>query len=94
MQYTNPKDQHGADLAWLVKLAYLFVGGASIAYFLMVLRNGGSLAAAAAQASVGLLYGVAALILVFGLVIVGGSLRNPVVEAQQARSTIRPDARR
>lgn len=86
MQPTNPKMEHGANVASFVKLAYLFVGAASLVYFLLSMHDGGTLAAAATQASLGLLQGVAVLIVVFGLVIVGSALRHP---ARQVASQVR-----
>jgi uncharacterized protein (UPF0333 family) len=55
------------DLSAFVKLAYLLIGCAALAYFLIQMRQGGSLATAAENASVGLVYGVGALIVVVGL---------------------------
>jgi hypothetical protein len=65
-----------AEVPALVKLAYLLIGCASLAYFLIHLRSGGSLATAANEASLGLVYGVAALIVVFGVVVVALSFRR------------------
>ncbi|PWU08526.1 MAG: hypothetical protein C5B51_07730 [Terriglobia bacterium] len=65
-----------ADLSAYIVLAYLLVGGGSIVYFLLHMQGAGSIAAAAAQASISLVYGVTALIVVFGVVIVGLSLRG------------------
>jgi len=65
-----------AEVPALVKLAYLLIGCASLAYFLIHLRSGGTLVAAANEASLGLVYGVAALIVIFGVVVVALSFRN------------------
>ena len=65
-----------ADVTGAVKLAYLLIGFASLAYFLFHWRSGGTLAAAANEASLGLVYGVAGLIVIFGVVVVGLSLRR------------------
>jgi len=65
-----------ADVPALVKLAYLLIGCATLAYFLMHLRSGQTLAAAANEASLGLVYGVAALIVVFGVAVVALSIRH------------------
>jgi hypothetical protein len=65
-----------AEVPALVKLAYLLIGCASLAYFLMHLRSGGTLAAAANEASLGLVYGVLALVVVFGVVVVALSFQS------------------
>ena len=65
-----------AEVPALLKLAYLLIGCATIAYFLIHLRSGGTLAAAANEASLGLVYAVAALIVVFGVVVVALSFRR------------------
>jgi hypothetical protein len=75
MLATHTNTNQNADLSAYVKLAYLLIGGASLAYFLFHMHGGGTLVAAAAQASISLMYGVTALIIVFGVVIVGTSLR-------------------
>jgi len=72
---TRAKTHPGADLSAYIMLAYLMVGGASLAYFLLHMYGGGTLAGAAAQASISLMYGVTALIIVFGVAVVGLSLR-------------------
>ena len=64
------------DLSDFVKLAYALIGSGAIAYFLAQMRNGHSLAAAAESASLGLLYAVGGLIIVFGVIVVGISLRK------------------
>jgi hypothetical protein len=65
------------DLTVFVKLAYSLVGFATLAYFLFArARTGGTFAAAAEHASMGLMYGVMGLILVFGVAVVGTSLRG------------------
>lgn len=71
---------HAAHLdvtTFFVKLAYGAIGFATLAYFLIRMRADGSFAVAAEQASVGLLYGVMALIVVFGVAIVSLSFRKP-----------------
>ena len=66
------------DLTAFIKLAYSLIGLATLAYFFFVhLRSGGTFAAAAEHASMGLMYGVMGLIQVFGVVVVGLSLRGP-----------------
>ncbi|HUI76257.1 MAG TPA: hypothetical protein VLY24_00040 [Bryobacteraceae bacterium] len=65
-----------ADVPALVKLAYLLIGCASLAYFLLHMRHGSTLAAAANEASLGLVYGVAGLIVVFGVTVVALSFRR------------------
>ena len=65
-----------AEVPALVKLAYLLIGCASLAYFLIHLHNGGTLASAANEASLGLVYGVAALSVVFGVSVVVLSFRR------------------
>jgi hypothetical protein len=65
-----------ADLPALVKLAYLLIGCASLAYFLLHWRTGGTLAAAANEASLGLVYAIAGLIVIFGVVVVALSFRQ------------------
>ena len=65
------------DLSVLVKLAYALIGCASLVYLAIRMRHGGSLAAAAEIASAGLVFAVGALIIVFGVLVVGFSLRLP-----------------
>jgi hypothetical protein len=66
------------DLTAFIKLAYSLIGLATLAYFFFArLRGDGTFAAAAEHASMGLMYGVMGLILVFGVVVVGVSLRVP-----------------
>jgi len=64
------------DLSGLLKLAYLLIGSGALASFLVQMRNGGSLAAAAENASLGLICAMGGLIIVFGILVVGGSLRK------------------
>ena len=64
------------DLSAFVKLAYLVIGCAVLIYFAIEMRHGWSLAVAAENASMGMLYGVAGLIIVFGVAVVGSSLRK------------------
>jgi hypothetical protein len=64
------------DLAGLVKLAYVLIGFATIAYFLMHLHAGGTMILAAEQASMELLYAVLALVLVFGVAVVSFAFRK------------------
>jgi cytochrome c biogenesis protein CcdA len=82
MQTTERKHQP-MNLAALVKLAYSFVAGATIVNFVSHMLGGSTLASATAEASIGLLYGVAALIVIFGLVVVGSSLRTPVPQRER-----------
>ena len=66
------------DLTAFVKLAYTLIGFATLAYFFFSrVRTGGTFASAAEHASMGLMYGVMGLILVFGIVVVGVSFRAP-----------------
>jgi len=76
MPITQAKTNQNADLSPYILLAYLLVGGASLAYFLLHVYGGGTIAGAAAQASISLVYGATALIVVFGVVAVGLSLRG------------------
>jgi hypothetical protein len=64
------------DLAAFVKLAYALIGCAALVYLLIRMRHGGSLAAAAEVASASLLCAVGALVVVFGVLAVGLSLRK------------------
>jgi hypothetical protein len=64
------------DLSAFIKLAYLLIGSGALTSFLIQMRNGGSLAASAENASVGLLFAMGGLIIVFGILVVGGSLRK------------------
>ena len=64
------------DLSIFVKLVYLLIGCGAIAYVLIEMGNGRTLAAAAENASLGLVYGVGGLAVVFGVAVVGGSLRK------------------
>ncbi len=73
---TETTQAASAEVPALVKLAYLLIGCASLAYFLLHLRSGGTLASAANEASLGLVYGVAALAVVFGVVVVALSFRR------------------
>ena len=76
MPQTQAKINQSASLSAYILLAYLLIGGASLAYFLLHVYGGGTIAGAAAQASISLVYGVTSLIIVFGVVIVGLSLRG------------------
>jgi len=58
------------DLSAFVKLAYALIGCAALVYFLVRMRHGGSLVAAAELASAGLLCAVGALVVVFGTLVV------------------------
>lgn len=78
MPSNERKTNDRADVTRWVKLAYLFVGIASVAYFLVHMHGGGSVASAADVASSGLLYGATALAVVFGVGVVGSALRHPV----------------
>jgi hypothetical protein len=64
------------DVSIFVKLAYLLIGCAALVYFLVRMGQGGSLGAAAEIASAGLVFAVGALIVVFGVLVVGSSLRK------------------
>lgn len=64
------------DLSAFVKLAYALIGCAALVYFLIRMRHGGSLAAAAELASAGLVFAVGAVIVVFGVLVVGSSFRK------------------
>jgi hypothetical protein len=64
------------DLSAFVKLVYALIGCAALVFFLARMRQGGSLAAAAELASAGLLCAVGALVVVFGALVVGSSLRK------------------
>jgi hypothetical protein len=75
-QSTETTQVATAEVPGLVKLAYLLIGCATLAYFLIQLRGGGTLASAANEASLGLVYGVAALIVVFGVVVVAIAFRR------------------
>ena len=83
MTYRNSKTPVAKEAAAvnevpaLVKLAYLLIGCASLVYFLLQRSNGGSFVAAANEASLGLVYGVAGLTVVFGIVVVAASFRRP-----------------
>ncbi len=70
------KTNQTADLSAYILLAYVMVGVSAVAYFLLQMHGGGTLAAAVAQASISLVYGVTALIVVFGVVAVGLALRE------------------
>jgi hypothetical protein len=61
-----------------VKLAYALIGCAAFVYLAIRLSQGGSLAAAAEMASAGLVFAIGALVVVFGVVVVGSSLRRSV----------------
>ena len=64
------------DLSVFVKLTYLLIGCGAIAYVLIQMGSGGSLAAAADNASLGLVYAVGGLIVVFGVAVVGLAFRK------------------
>jgi hypothetical protein len=64
------------DLSAFVKLVYAVIGCAALVFFLVRMRQGGSLAAAAELASAGLLCAVGALVVVFGALVIGSSLRK------------------
>ncbi len=76
MPHPEAKMNESAGLSGYILLAYLLLGGASLAYFLLHVYGGGSIAGAAAQASINLEYGVTALIVAFGVIIIGLSLRG------------------
>lgn len=85
MPATETHTNQNANLSAYIKLAYLLIAGASLAYFVLHMHSGGTLMAAAAQASISLVYGVTALIVVFGVVIVAMSLRQPMALANTTR---------
>jgi hypothetical protein len=64
------------DASAFVKLVYVLIGCAALAYFLIRMRQGGSLVAAAETASAALVSAIGALIVVFGVLVVGSSLRK------------------
>jgi hypothetical protein len=64
------------DLPAFIKLVYLLIGSGALAWFLFQIRQGGSLAAAAENASLGLVYALGGLIIVFGIIVIGSSLRK------------------
>jgi hypothetical protein len=64
------------DLSGFIKVAYLLIGSGALAYFLIQMQSGGSLAAAAENASLGLVYAVGGLIIVFGVTVVALSFRK------------------
>ena len=66
------------DLSGFIKLAYLLIGSGALAYFVVQMQSGGSLAAAAENASLGLVYAVGGLIVVFGVAVVAVSLRKRI----------------
>jgi hypothetical protein len=61
-------------LSAFVKLAYPVIGCAAFVFLLMRMRQGFSLAAAAESASAGLVFAIGALVVVFGVLVVGSSL--------------------
>jgi uncharacterized protein (UPF0333 family) len=64
------------DLSAFIKLAYLLIGSVALAYVVIQMQRGGSLATAAESASLGLVYAVGGLIVVFGVAVVALSFRN------------------
>lgn len=64
------------DLSALVKLAYALIGCAALVYLAIRLSQGGSLAAAAEIASAGLVFAIGAFVVLFGVLVVGSSLRR------------------
>jgi hypothetical protein len=85
MPATETHTNQNANLSAYIKLAYLLIAGASLVYFVLHMHSGATLVAAAAQASISLVYGVTALIVVFGVVIVAMSLGQPMALANTAR---------
>jgi hypothetical protein len=65
------------DASAFVKLAYALIGCVALIYFLIRMRQGSSLVAAAEVASAGLVFAIGALVVVFGVLVVGSSLRLP-----------------
>ena len=59
-----------------IKLVYGLIGCAALISFFIRLRQGGSLAAAAATASAGLVFAIGAVVVVFGVLVVGSSFRR------------------
>ena len=64
------------DLSAFVKLAYALIGCAALVYLAVRLSQGGSLAAAAEIVSAALVFAIGGLVVVFGVVVVGSSLRR------------------
>lgn len=65
-----------ARVSAFVKVVYALIGCAALVFFLIRMREGGSLAAAAELASAGLLCAVGALVVIFGALAVSSSLRK------------------
>ena len=63
------------EVSAFVKLAYGLIWCAALVYLAIRINQGGSLAAAAEMASAGLVFAIGALVLVFGVLVVGSSLR-------------------
>ena len=64
------------EVSAFVKLAYALIGCAALVYLAIRLSEGASLAAAAEFASAGLVFGIGTLVVVFGVAVVGSSLRR------------------
>ena len=73
------KEQEGTEVPGFLKLAYIVIAGGAVAYFLMYMygevnhSDRGHLVRAmnaATEASAGLMYAIAAMIVVFGVIVV------------------------
>jgi hypothetical protein len=78
-------EREGTEIPPFLKLSYIVVAGGALAYFLMFMYGEvdhperGPLVRtlnAATQASAGLMYGIAAIIVVFGVIVVAFSFRK------------------
>ena len=65
-----------AEVSAFVKLAYTLIGCAALVYLAIRISQGGSLVAAAETASAGLVFAIGAFVVVFGVLVVGSSLRR------------------
>jgi hypothetical protein len=79
-------EREGTAVPGFLKLAYIVIAGGALAYFLMYMYgetshpDRGELVRAmnaATEASAGLMYGIAALIVVFGVIVVAFSFGKP-----------------
>lgn len=78
-------EREGTDIPGFLKLSYVVIAGGAIAYFFLYMYgevnhpDRGPLVRAinaATEASAGLMYGIAALIVTFGIIVVTFSLRK------------------
>ena len=78
-------EQAGTEVPGFLKLAYIVIAGGALAYFLMYMygevdhADRGQLVRAmnaATEASAGLMYAIAALIVVFGVIVVAFSFKK------------------